>query len=151
VDGRVRLLQPRGAEGRRIEPVVLAFEDRAVLRPQQLDRLHGLFEPLQALAAAAEVDAEAAVLAGPAGAERKLEPAAGDVVDGGGDLCEDGGMTVDVAADEHSETDAGRRLGDRGQRGPGVEARVVGRAVATSASLIQSRANRELWSSSRAS
>ena len=62
----------------------------------------------------------------PAGADAELEAAAGDVVDGGGHVREEGGVAVGVADDEHAAAHAAGLGGHRGEQREALEAGAFG-------------------------
>src|SRR5581483_5469764 len=75
-----------------------------------------------------EGDAEGLVLAGqPRRAEADDEPSAADVVDGGGDAGEQGGVAEGDSGDQNSEARSRGRLGEAGEQGPAVV--VAGRGL----------------------
>jgi hypothetical protein len=120
--GRVRALHRLGLVARIRELVVLSVERGRLLREQSHDHFAGLFETVAALTRRPECDAVGPrLLLVPPGAE--FEPALGDDVEGGGHVRQDRGVTIVDAGHERSESQAPRRLGQRGQRRPALHTR----------------------------
>src|SRR5438876_1565899 len=124
-DRRIRLLDRFRIGDRVRDGVVAAVKIGPFLGEQRLDDLQRLAEPTDTMVE--PLDAVRMVLdLSPRGADPKLEPAAGKVVDGDRDLGEHDRMAVRVAGDKAADADALGRLGHRGLQGPTFVDRPVG-------------------------
>jgi len=103
---------------------VAARERGGGLAQQADDGLDTLVEPVEAFPQRRQRDAVGvAFLLVPPGAEAKLQPAAGDDVDGGGHVGQHGRMPVHHTGHLAAEPDPPGGLRHRGQHGPGLEVR----------------------------
>ncbi len=132
-DRRVRALDGLGVAERTGEVEVGAVEvERLGLGPQPADDRAGLGEALHGVVEVVEGQAVRVVLApgqrvagARARADAEVEPAAGDDVDGRGDLGQHRGRPEAVARHEQPEAQPVRLRGEGGEQGPALEDRPV--------------------------
>src|SRR5215472_16697644 len=121
---RVRLLPRLWLTARAGELVVPAGEVRGLPRQQAHDDLTRFLEPVAALGWGAQLDAVGpGFLLVPSGADAQFEPAAGNDVEGRGHVGQDRWMTVVNAGDQRPQPEPLRRLRERGERHPSLQAR----------------------------
>jgi hypothetical protein len=109
------------------ELVVLTVEVGGRLAQQAGQHLAGLFESVETFLDAAQLDAVGAgFLLIPAGADAQLQPAVGDDVKGGSHIGQYRGVTVVDAGHQGAQPQSSGGLGQRGQRGPALQARAGG-------------------------
>ena len=125
-DRRVRTLHGLGLAVRVGEGVVGARVGRAFLRQQGDDDIARLVEAVHAVADAEQVDPVRVRLVGvPPGAEPELQAAVGDLVERRRHVGEDRRVAVRHARHEHADAEAARRLRQRREGEPPLEARAA--------------------------
>ncbi len=121
-EGRVGLADTLRLVDGAVDGVVPALEGRAILRPHAVDDLDRLAEhthPLRHVGEAVAVGPPLVLV--PAGADAGVEAAVAGDVHGGGDLGEEGGVAVAVAAHHLADLDPLGVPRERRGDGPGLE------------------------------
>ena len=122
-DRRVGRLDALGLAVGLVEGVVGAGIGRPLLGQERDDDVARLVEAVHAVTDAEEVDPVGVRLVGvPPGAEAQLEAAVRDLIERGGHVGEDRGVPVRHAGHEHPHPQTGRRLGQRREGQPTLEA-----------------------------